>query len=652
MTLARQLVIAISLMFLAMLLGVEAIHLRSAKQHLQDQLESHAQDAATSLGLSLGILLNRGDDAIAETVINAAFDRGNYESIELVTLDKAEPVVSRHMPAHIDVNYPEWFAQLFPLTGPTAESLVSTGWRQLGKVRVTSHPRFAYEQLWNTARDTFVWLIIIYAVALTVLHFFLRNLLRPLTAIETAAQAISQRQFVTIAERPATRELARVVAAMNLLSDRVRSAFEAETARATTLQKSAYLDGVSGTLNRRGFTEQFTSRYVHDRKTFAGTFAMFQLTNLAQVNEAFGQQRADDMLHAVGAILGEVAEANDGLAARWMGGTLVLVASSSDAAEVRALLSGVLARARGVVAELGLGDAVGVHAGAVHADATQPDIDAIAAQADAALQFAVEQGAEAPELVTVLEATSIDRPLSPVDIVRANIENGKLVLVAHPALAIPGGAMLHQEILARLPNEAGQELIAAEFMPLVMRHKLSVVLDRAVVRKLLLESSRTRPTETIAVNLSPESVADEAFVEWLEGMMGSDLKSRIDLVFELSEHGVVQNEAAAQRFAERVTRRGAQFAIDHFGVHKDSLALAQHLHPAYIKLSAVHTAKIGSDPGTRFFIEAVVRAAKQLGVPVYGQRIEDAATVRTLEELGFAGYQGFVTGRPSPWPAS
>ncbi len=124
----------------------------------------------------------------------------------------------------------------------------------------------------------------------------------------------------------------------------------------------------------------------------------------------------------------------------------------------------------------------------------------------------------------------------------------------------------------------------------------------------------------------------------------------MDLVFELSEHGVVQNEAAAQRFAERITKRGAQFAIDHFGVHKDSLALAQRLHPAYIKLSAVHTGKLGTDPGTRFFIEAVVRAAKQLDVPVIGQRIEDEATVRLLEELGFGGYQGFVAGRPTDWP--
>jgi len=38
-------------------------------------------------------------------------------------------------------------------------------------------------------------------------------------------------------------------------------------------------------------------------------------------------------------------------------------------------------------------------------------------------------------------------------------------------------------------------------------------------------------------------------------------------------------------------------------------------------------------------------------VPVIGQRIEDEATVQLLGELGFGGYQGFVAGRPTEWPA-
>ena len=83
MTVGRLLAAAISALFLFALVGVEAIHLRSAQRHFQQQLESLAQDAATSLGLSLGVLLRGGDPALAATVINPAFDRGHYERIPI-----------------------------------------------------------------------------------------------------------------------------------------------------------------------------------------------------------------------------------------------------------------------------------------------------------------------------------------------------------------------------------------------------------------------------------------------------------------------------------------------------------------------------------------------------------------------------------------
>ena len=416
MTLSRQLVTAISLMFFAMLVGVETINLHSARAHLQNQLESHAQDAATSIGLSLGILLGRGDAAIAETVINAAFDRGNYAHIEFVTLEQDQPVVARRMPADLVVDHPDWLPRVFTLTGPTAESLVTTGWKQLGKVRVTSHPRYAYEQLWHTARDTLVWMVVIYALALAVLQLFLRNLLRPLSAIERAAEAISRRDFVTIGEKPRTRELARVVDAMNLLSNKVRSAFAAETARATALQQAAYLDTVSGTLNRRGFTEQFDSRYLHDRKSFSGLLALLQLANLARVNETVGQQRTDEVLRLIGGVVAESSRAHDGLAGRWMGGTFVLAVTpgrneqENDGA--RRLLQSTLDRARSVLGEIGLADAVELHMGAVMADAARPQLDELARQADGALQSAVENQAVEPTLVHDVAAQRRGKPLA------------------------------------------------------------------------------------------------------------------------------------------------------------------------------------------------------------------------------------------------
>lgn len=186
-TLGRILFLGISAAFLLVIAGVQTLYILNARTHLQEQLESHAQDAATSLGLSLGILLNRGDRALAETVINASFDRGYYKRIEFVSINN-EVIVSKVLPPTA-ADVPSWFVRALPMGAPTAESLVTTGWTQLGRVRVTSHSRFAYEHLWSSARDTLFWLALLYVLALLSMRAFLRGVLRSLAAVERAANS-------------------------------------------------------------------------------------------------------------------------------------------------------------------------------------------------------------------------------------------------------------------------------------------------------------------------------------------------------------------------------------------------------------------------------------------------------------------------------
>ena len=651
MTLARQLISSISLIFLAALIGIEAIYLNGTKQHLQDQLESHAQDAATSLGLSLGILLSRGDNALVETVINAAFDRGHYQRIDFVGLS-GDTLVSKVLPSVLDREYPHWFARLFPLTGPTAESLVSTGWRQLGRVRVTSHPRFAYGQLWDAARYTLLWLLLIYASAVIVLRLILRGVLRPLSAIEKAAEAISRRDFVTVSETSSTRELARVVAAMNSLSVKVREAFESESARAVALQLAAYADPMSGLLNRRGLAEKFESRFRDDHEAFAGAVALLQVSNLSKINEALGQGKGDELVRSISDIVGDCVREINGMAGRWTGAQFILVMPCADAADADRALRALHSRAQSAVAEFGLEERSDIHIGAVFLVASKPDLDRLIAAADEAVNRAVEKRSGVPELLT--EYASIEPTVgeAQLDVVRQAISAGQVHLVGQAALALPGGFPLHVEIMGRLHDASGRQISAAEFMPLVTRHGLSQQLDRAVVGKVIGRSQGIPADSTIAVNLAARSIADEEVMLWLEGLLGGLKPRKGRFVFEISEHGILQDERAARRFSERMAAFGAAFAIDHFGMHAESLALVRRLGPMYVKLSGVHTSKLAGDTGTRFFAESLVRAARQLDVPVIAQRVENGATVALLAELGFAGYQGFVAGKPSAWPST
>jgi EAL domain-containing protein (putative c-di-GMP-specific phosphodiesterase class I)/GGDEF domain-containing protein len=645
MSLGRQLAAAISAIFLVALVGIESIYLRSAHAHLQQQLESLAQDAATSIGLSLGALLREGDTALAETIINPAFDRGHYERIDYESAS-GEPLVSKRLSPE-EGRYPRWFAKLFPMQEPTAESLVSAGWRQLGKVRVTVHPRFAYEQLWATARDTVVYLLLIYVAALLALRLFLRGVLRPLAAIEAAAKAISSRNFVTLNLRPSTRELARVVEAMNSLSRKVNEAIEGESRRAEKLHAVAYGDPVTGLLNARGFAARFESAYEGEHEPFSGVLALVEIADLGAINRQLGPERCDDLLRSVYQQMEELAKASGGFAGRWTGALTILAMPhvASDAARQR--LAALRTQAIEALKEFGLDRAERIYCAGVEARRGQATLRALALGAEEA----VLQAREAPDGVVVLDASSAGDPAADTDpfaIVRDALAARRLRLLGQVAYRMSDHRALHTEILSRLRDAAGNEIAAAQFMPIVAAHGLSEEFDRGVVERVI-EAARGRD-ESVSINLSMRSVERPEFLEWLGNLLQRERAVAGRLVFEVAEHGVAKNQDAAAALASVVNRAGAGFAIDNFGVHRDSLVLVQRLRPVYIKLAGAHTPRMVADAGTRFFAESLVRAARQLDIPTIAQSVEEDATFQSLGALGFAGYQGHLIGRPRPWP--
>ena len=645
--LGRQVGWVVSAIFFFALVGVQAIHLRSTHASLQRQLESLAQDAATSLGLSLGVLLRDGDTALAETVINPAFDRGHYQRIEYLGAN-GERLVSRSL-GPVQGRYPEWFARLFELHAPTAESLVSGGWRQLGKVQVTVHPRFAYEQLWQTARDTLIYLLFIYAAALIALRIFLRDILRPLVAVESAALAIAARNFVTLRLRPSTRELARVVEAMNTLSRKVNEALEAETRRAERLQDAAYRDPVTGMLNARGFAARFEASYEGEREPFAGILALVELAELAAINRRLGAERCDALLRELYGTLQETAAAAGGFAGRWTGALTVLALPRTAVDAAYKNLASVRKDACAALKQAGLARYDRIVCGAVEITGPAP-LRHIVAAADAALVRAREAANGVVVLRASPPAVTAAKPTAEVLSLVADAVAGKRIdLAGQSAYRLSDHRPLHTEIMARLRDTGGREMTAAEFLPAVNAQGLGEQLDRAVIEKVL-DAARRRE-EPVSINVSFRSVEQETFLRWLLPLLQGDRALAGRLVFEMTENGVAQNEAAAVSFAQVLAAVGAGFALDNFGIRRDSLAYVQRLRPAYIKLAGAHTRSMVANSGARFYAESLVSAARQLDIPVIAQNVEDEAMFHAIAALGFSGYQGNLGGRPSPWPS-
>ena len=76
MTLLRQLMIVITLLLLLLLVGNFLTSVYNSRDCLSRQMQSHAQDTATSLGLSMTTAAGETDIASLELMASAVFDRG------------------------------------------------------------------------------------------------------------------------------------------------------------------------------------------------------------------------------------------------------------------------------------------------------------------------------------------------------------------------------------------------------------------------------------------------------------------------------------------------------------------------------------------------------------------------------------------------
>jgi hypothetical protein len=125
MTLYRQLTLIIIVIFVAGFIGTVTISTGNLRHFLTDQLESHAQDTATSLGLSLSPAMQGNDLPLMNSMVDAIFDRGFYRSIVVETAAGEILIERNNLVDPGDV--PGWFARYFSLDIPAADAVFMSG---------------------------------------------------------------------------------------------------------------------------------------------------------------------------------------------------------------------------------------------------------------------------------------------------------------------------------------------------------------------------------------------------------------------------------------------------------------------------------------------------------------------------------------------
>jgi diguanylate cyclase (GGDEF)-like protein len=647
MSLFKQLLIAICLFLVVAFAGSFVVSLESSRAQYVNQLRSHAQDAATSLALSL--TSNIDDPTMVELMVSSIFDSGYYASIRVVDLASDKAIVERKATPD-NQGVPQWFVSAIGLEPAGGEAMVSRGWQQTARVEVVSHPMFALAKLWESALGSLGWLLVCGVVSAILGALLLRRRLRPLDDMVAQSQSIGRREFVSIAHLPSTPELRRVVQAMNQMVEKLKALFQESSERSEKLRVESYHDSLTGLSNRRYFDMQLKAHVSNQEEDRAGYLLLLRVQDLAGLNQRLGGKRTDALLIAVAQQLLEQCKKfpeTRNLISRNRGGEFAVLAPGMVRDEAVQLAQD-LELAMQTLGATGASDLSPVaHMGL--APYTPGDVPlTLLGLADQALSQAEIQGEQTWSLIEHGAITSVgDDHHTWHRVLDLALNEGGFQLFFQPVVDTKQvDRVLHYKVLSRLISVQGHTIPAGRFLPWIERFGWSSRLDLLMLKQVLAHLETHG--QSLALNLSASTLINPTTLEQVFDLLRQHSKVGPRLTFEIGEEQLPE-QALLEQLTRRLQSKGFSLALQRFGGRFSIIGNLAHLGLAYLKIDGSYIRAIDEESHKRLFIEAVRRAAHSIDLPLIAERVETEGERLVIAEMGIEGVQGQLVGNPAPW---
>ncbi|QZA81826.1 EAL domain-containing protein [Deefgea piscis] len=649
MTLLKQLILMIVLLFSVLFCGSIYLNIQSSRSFLTEQLSTISQDTATSLGMQLSpLILDPQQRVIVQSMLDAVFDSGYYRKIQIVDVNGIV-ILERIAPLHVN-QVPDWFVRLFPIETPSGEALMNHGWQQAGSIRIAANPGIAYASLWGSSVNAFYWFLAAFILTLCVAISLLHVVLRPLRAVEMQAMAICNREYPAPSPLPWTLDLRRVVQAMNQMTQKLKEMFVEQMASIDRLRQDAYLDRLTGLPNRRYFDLHFQQILAADEALAYRALLFLEVSHLNALNEQQGFQTVDALLIAIADLLKTnlANSAEDSFIARMSGNTFACLIADAESEQVAQIASDLMQQLstlneQGLTpyAQIGHIGVVMYHSQTGSEWLSEVDLALRTAQAAGTNTFYLDEGQDKNTLAT-RNATQW-RDLLQTTLTQQNIE-----LDTQRVKALDGQS-LHHEVFARIRDADGELIPAALFIPMAKRHGLLPQFDRLVIDRCLTQMAAAPPQTRLAINLFGISIADAEFMAWLGDRLIATPHLAQRLSFELAEHEAIHQLSDVAGFIDKMTPLQVQVGLDNVGRGLSSLAYLSRLKVNYLKVDGAFSQQIDHNRDHQFYMDAMIKIAHGLDFMVIAKSVETAAEQATLAAMRIDGVQGFIVEEIMRW---
>src|SRR5215212_9441976 len=137
-------------------------------------------------------------------------------------------------------------------------------------------------------------------------------------------------------------------------------------------------------------------------------------------------------------------------------------------------------------------------------------------------------------------------------------------LVQQPVASLQGEDSGMFDVLVRMIDSQGKEVLPAEFMAAAERNDLLKNIDRWVVGASLSFAAQRKPG-CLFVRLSRDSVLDTGFPDWLKTQVATGAHAPERLCFQITETIAEQYMNASVKQLGELKKMGFRIALERFG---------------------------------------------------------------------------------------
>jgi diguanylate cyclase (GGDEF)-like protein len=375
---------------------------------------------------------------------------------------------------------------------------------------------------------------------------------------------------------------------------------------------------------------------------------LIDLDRFKEVNDTLGHHQGDVLLREIARRL-RIVVGEEAIAVRLGGDEFaVLTSACRTRQEILELAQAV---ERSITAPFELSDVtldVGASIGVSISPDDGEDPATLLQRADVAM-YAAKNGAHSIEQYDAsTDHYSLWR-LALASELRRTVERRELLVEYQPKADLRTGAIVGVEALARWHHPHHGFIPPDVFVPVAEHTGLIRALTEHVLDVSLGQCRAWHDQGYdlhVAVNLSVRNLLDDQLPQIVGEHLRRHRLPATALTLEITEGTIIADPARTVGILNRLSSMGVTLAIDDFGTGYSSLAYLKRLPVDELKIDRSFVASMARDDSDAVIVRSTIDLARNLGLTVTAEGVEDGPTWQLLQALGCHRAQGYFLGKP------